>query len=114
MMIIVVIFMIDGFFGVDLQLWVFYECVFGVMLGGNSCYIVVMDLYFIYVVLGQGCCVKDVEGEECVDFVNNYMLLIFGYLYFEVIDVVVEVICCGMVFLFFIEYDIRFVEFFVD
>ncbi|MEM6702732.1 MAG: aspartate aminotransferase family protein [Acidobacteriota bacterium] len=104
----------DGFLGTDSQSRALYERALGVMPGGNSRHTVVMDPYPIYAVSGEGCRVRDAEGEERVDFVNNYTSLILGHSHPEVTDAVAEVIRRGTAFSLPTEYDIRLAELLVE
>jgi glutamate-1-semialdehyde 2,1-aminomutase len=49
------------------------------MPGGNTRHSIVLAPYPIYVTSGKGCCVTDVEGEERIDFLNNFTSLILGH-----------------------------------
>src|SRR5262245_16006174 len=50
-----------------------------VMPGGNTRHSTVLSPYPIYISAGQGCRVTDVEGEQRIDFLNNYTSLILGH-----------------------------------
>ncbi len=84
------------------------------MPGGNSRHTLVMDPYPIYATSGQGCIVTDVEGEERIDFVNNYTSLILGHSHPEVTEAVARVIRKGTAFSLPTETDIRLAELLVD
>ncbi len=56
-----------------------YERAKQVMPGGNTRHSIAMAPYPIYAASGSGCRVTDVEGEERVDFLNNYTSLILGH-----------------------------------
>jgi glutamate-1-semialdehyde 2,1-aminomutase len=56
-----------------------YQRATRVMPGGNSRHSTALSPYPIYVSHGQGCRVTDVEGEERIDFLNNYTSLILGH-----------------------------------
>src|SRR5450432_1371898 len=56
-----------------------YQRASSVMPGGNSRHSTVLFPYPIYVSHGRGCRVTDVEGEERLDFLNNYTSLILGH-----------------------------------
>ena len=49
------------------------------MPGGNTRHSTVLAPYPVYVASGSGCCVTDVEGQERIDFLNNYTSLILGH-----------------------------------
>ncbi len=50
-----------------------------VMPGGNTRHSIAMAPYPIYAASGKGCRVTDVEGDERLDFLNNYTSLILGH-----------------------------------
>jgi glutamate-1-semialdehyde 2,1-aminomutase len=50
-----------------------------VMPGGNTRHSVALSPYPVYLARGQGCRVTDVEGEERLDFLNNFTSLILGH-----------------------------------
>ena len=56
-----------------------YERALRVMPGGNTRHSVVMAPYPVYIASGRGCRVLDVEGQERIDFLNNYTSLIHGH-----------------------------------
>src|SRR5262245_2115907 len=56
-----------------------YQRAGGVMPGGNTRHSTVLAPYPIYVASGRGCRVTDVEGQERIDFLNNYTSLILGH-----------------------------------
>ncbi len=49
------------------------------MPGGNTRHSIALAPYPIYAASGNGCRVTDVEGEQRVDFLNNYTSLILGH-----------------------------------
>ena len=91
-----------------------YDRALSVMPGGNSRHTIVMDPYPVYAQSGQGCWVVDVEGQERIDFINNYTALIRGHSDPDVTAVVSEVIHNGTAFSLPTEYDIRLAELLVD
>ena len=91
-----------------------YDRALSVMPGGNSRHTIVMDPYPAYAQSGQGCRVTDVEGQERIDFINNYTALIRGHSDPDVTAVVSEVIHNGTAFSLPTEYDIRLAELLVD
>ena len=91
-----------------------YDRALSVMPGGNSRPTIVMDPYPAYAQSGQGCRVTDVEGQERIDFINNYTALIRGHSDPDVPAVVSEVIHKGTAFSLPTEYDIRLAELLVD
>ena len=50
-----------------------------VMPGGNTRHSIAMAPYPIYAASGSGCRVTDVDGDERIDFLNNYTSLILGH-----------------------------------
>jgi glutamate-1-semialdehyde 2,1-aminomutase len=56
-----------------------YERASRVMPGGNTRHSVALAPYPVYAHSGSGCRITDVEGEERVDFLNNYTSLILGH-----------------------------------
>ncbi len=56
-----------------------YERASCVMPGGNTRHSVALAPYPIYARSGRDCRITDVEGEERVDFLNNYTSLILGH-----------------------------------
>ena len=91
-----------------------YERALRVMPGGNSRHTVVMDPYPVYAREGRGCLVIDVEGDERIDFVNNYTSLILGHSHPEVTEAVADVIARGTAFSLPTEYDVRLAELLCD
>ena len=91
-----------------------YERALQVMPGGNSRHTLVMDPYPIYAASGQGCIVTDVEGQDRIDFVNNYTSLILGHSHPEVTEAVAQVIGKGTAFSLPTETDIRLAELLIE
>ena len=56
-----------------------YERASKVMPGGNTRHSIALAPYPIYAVSGSGCRVTDVEGDQRIDFLNNYTSLILGH-----------------------------------
>jgi len=50
-----------------------------VMPGGNTRHSIAMAPYPIYAASGSGCRITDVDGDERIDFLNNYTSLILGH-----------------------------------
>lgn len=59
-----------------------------VMPGGNSRVGVMFEPYPLYAVHGQGCRVTDVDGDERIDFINNWSSLIHGHSNGPVLDAI--------------------------
>ncbi len=91
-----------------------YERGLRVMPGGNSRHTVVMNPYPVYAATGNGCRVIDVEGEERIDFVNNYTSLILGHSDPQVTEAVTTVIRRGTAFSLPTETDIRLAELLIE
>src|SRR5260370_23191107 len=49
------------------------------MPGGNTRHSIALAPYPIYACSGCGCRITDVEGDERIDFLNNYTSLILGH-----------------------------------
>lgn len=87
-----------------------YERALRVMPGGNSRHTLVMDPYPVYAVSGKGCRVTDVEGDERIDFINNYTALIRGHADPVATAAVRAVVGRGTAFSMPTETDIRLAE----
>ncbi len=87
-----------------------YDRALRVMPGGNSRHTLIMDPYPIYAASGEGCLVTDVEGEERIDFINNYTALIRGHADPVVTATVRDVIGRGTAFAMPTESDVRLAE----
>ncbi len=75
-----------------------YERALRVMPGGNTRHSVALAPYPIYARSGSGCRITDVEGEERVDFLNNYTSLILGHAHPEVTEAVQRRAALGTAF----------------
>jgi glutamate-1-semialdehyde 2,1-aminomutase len=69
-----------------------------VMPGGNTRHSVALAPYPIYARSGRGCRITDVEGEERVDFLNNYTSLILGHAHPQVTEAVQRRAALGSAF----------------
>src|SRR5690349_4256903 len=56
-----------------------YERALRVMPGGNTRHSIALSPYPVYLESGRGCRAVDVEGEERIDFLNNFTSLILGH-----------------------------------
>jgi glutamate-1-semialdehyde 2,1-aminomutase len=56
-----------------------YDRASRVMPGGNTRHSIALAPYPIYAVSGSGCRVTDVDGDQRIDFLNNYTSLILGH-----------------------------------
>src|ERR1700683_4956936 len=68
------------------------------MPGGNTRHSVALAPYPIYARSGSGCRITDVEGEERVDFLNNYTSLILGHAHPRVTEAVQRRAALGTAF----------------
>ena len=68
------------------------------MPGGNTRHSVALAPYPIYARSGSGCRITDVEGEERVDFLNNYTSLILGHAHPQVTEAVQRRAALGTAF----------------
>jgi len=75
-----------------------YERASRVMPGGNTRHSVALAPYPIYARSGSGCRITDVEGEERVDFLNNYTSLILGHAHPRVTEAVERRVALGTAF----------------
>src|SRR5262245_54536598 len=67
-----------------------YERAVGALPGGNSRTTIFVEPYPFYVARGEGCRVVDVDGNERLDFINNYTSLIHGHSHPRVVAAVQE------------------------
>jgi glutamate-1-semialdehyde 2,1-aminomutase len=75
-----------------------YERASRVMPGGNTRHSVALAPYPVYARSGSGCRITDVEGEERVDFLNNYTSLILGHAHPQVTEAVQRRAALGTAF----------------
>lgn len=75
-----------------------YERALKVMPGGNTRHSVALAPRPIYLSHGQGCMVVDAEGQERIDFINNFTSLIHGHAHPAVTEVVQRRIARGTAF----------------
>jgi glutamate-1-semialdehyde 2,1-aminomutase len=85
-----------------------------VMPGGNSRHSIALAPYPIYAHSGRGCRVTDVEGEERLDFLNNYTALIRGHADPLVTQAVHERIDLGTAFTMPTPVDVELAELIVE
>lgn len=81
-----------------------------VMPGGNSRSTVFMHPHPPYARSGEGCRLLDVDGNEYLDFVNNYTSLIHGHAQPEVMEAVIDQLQRGSCFPLPTEAEIRLAE----
>ena len=91
-----------------------YERALRVMPGGNSRHAIALAPYPIYVASGRGCRVIDVEGQERIDFLNNFTSLILGHADPRVTDAVHKQIDRGTAFTMPCEADIELAELLIE
>ncbi|PYT18291.1 MAG: aspartate aminotransferase family protein [Acidobacteria bacterium] len=75
-----------------------YERASRVMPGGNTRHSIALAPYPIYARSGIGCRVTDVEGDERIDFLNNYTSLILGHADPQVTSAVTRRVSLGTAF----------------
>jgi glutamate-1-semialdehyde 2,1-aminomutase len=85
-----------------------------VMPGGNTRHSIALSPYPVYLAGGRGCRVKDVEGEERLDFLNNFTSLILGHADPEVTAAVQERVGRGTAFASPTELDVELAETLVE
>jgi glutamate-1-semialdehyde 2,1-aminomutase len=66
----------------------FYEAAREIIPGGESRILVTYFPYAIAVDRGSGCRVYDLDGNEYIDYINNYMSLIHGHTFRPVMDAI--------------------------
>lgn len=75
-----------------------YERARQVMPGGNTRHSIAVTPYPVYVASARGCRVVDVEGEERIDFLNNFTSLILGHADPQVVAAVQRRVALGTAF----------------
>ncbi len=91
-----------------------YERATRVMPGGNTRHSIAMSPYPIYAVSGRGCRVTDVEGDERIDFLNNYTSLNLGHADPQVTAAVERRVSLGTAFTMPTPGDVELAELLVD
>jgi glutamate-1-semialdehyde 2,1-aminomutase len=87
-----------------------YERASQVMPGGNTRHSIAMAPYPIYAASGRGCRVTDVEGDERIDFLNNYTSLILGHADPQVTAAVIRRVSLGTAFTMPTPEDVELAE----
>jgi glutamate-1-semialdehyde 2,1-aminomutase len=87
-----------------------YERALRVMPGGNTRHSIALSPYPVYLETGRGCRAVDVEGEERIDFLNNFTSLILGHADPEVTRAVHARIARGTAFAAPTEADVALAE----
>ena len=82
--------------------------------GGNSRHSVTMNPYPIYVSSANGFKVKDVEGEERLDFINNMTSLIHGHAHPAIVEAVSKQLEKGTAFAMPTEPELELANLLVD
>lgn len=85
-----------------------------VMPGGNTRHSVALSPYPVYLGSGKGCRVRDVEGEERIDFLNNFTSLILGHADPEVTAAAQARMALGSAFAGPTECDVELAELLVE
>lgn len=85
-----------------------------VMPGGNTRHSVALMPYPVYAASGRGCRVTDVEGEERIDFLNNFTSLILGHADPQVSRAVQRQIELGTAFTMPTQSDVELAELLVE
>ena len=91
-----------------------YEQGLRVLPGGNSRHSVTMNPYPIYVSSANGFKVKDVEGEERLDFINNMTSLIHGHAHPAIVEAVSKQLEKGTAFAMPTEPELELANLLVD
>ena len=91
-----------------------YERASRVMPGGNTRHSIALAPYPIYARCGRGCRITDVEGDERIDFLNNYTSLILGHADPQVTTAVQHRVVNGTAFTMPTPEDVELAELLVD
>lgn len=81
-----------------------------VLLGGTSRDTTYMAPHPIYAASGEGCRIRDVDGNERLDFHNNFTTLIHGHAHPHVRDAVERQLRCGSCFALATEAEVELAE----
>jgi glutamate-1-semialdehyde 2,1-aminomutase len=84
------------------------------MPGGNTRHSIALDPYPIFARSGRGCRVTDVEGDERIDFLNNYTSLILGHADPKVTEAVLRRVSAGTAFTMPTPEDVELAELLVE
>jgi glutamate-1-semialdehyde 2,1-aminomutase len=87
-----------------------YQRASAVMPGGNTRHSIAMAPYPIYAASGRGCRITDVDGDERIDFLNNYTSLILGHADPRVTDAVHRRVALGTAFTMPASEDVELAE----
>jgi glutamate-1-semialdehyde 2,1-aminomutase len=85
-----------------------------VMPGGNSRTTVFTAPHPAYAASGQGASVTDVDGQQRLDFVNNYTSLIHGHAHPRILEAVIRQLSLGTAMSFPTESEVRLAEVLVE
>jgi glutamate-1-semialdehyde 2,1-aminomutase len=85
-----------------------------VMPGGNSRTTVFTAPHPAYAASGQGATVTDVDGQQRLDFVNNYTSLIHGHAHPRILEAVIRQLSLGTAMSFPTESEVRLAEVLVE
>jgi glutamate-1-semialdehyde 2,1-aminomutase len=85
-----------------------------VMPGGNSRTTVFTSPHPAYAASGQGATVTDVDGQQRLDFVNNYTSLIHGHAHPRIVEAVIRQLSLGTAMSFPTETEVRLAEVLVE
>src|SRR5579864_1120920 len=87
-----------------------YDRASRVMPGGNTRHSIALAPYPIYALSGSGCRVTDVEGDQRIDFLNNYTSLILGHADPQVTAAVQRRVALGTAFTMPTAQDVELAE----
>src|ERR1700681_2003006 len=87
-----------------------YDPASGVMPGANTRHSIALAPYPIYAVSGSGCRVTDVDGDERIDFLNDYTSLILGHADPKVTEAVQKRVALGTAFTMPTAADVELAE----
>lgn len=80
------------------------------MPGGNTRHSIALAPYPIYAASGSGCRITDVDGDERIDFLNNYTSLILGHADPRVTEAVQRRVALGTAFTMPAQQDVELAE----
>ncbi|MBU6996982.1 MAG: aspartate aminotransferase family protein [Theionarchaea archaeon] len=90
--------MIDQYRKTHSRSWKFHQRAAKVLPGGDTRSVTYFDPYPCFIESGSGCRIYDVDGNEYLDFLNNYTALILGHAHPQVVARVTHQIKKGTVY----------------
>jgi len=87
-----------------------YESALAVLPGGDTRTVTYFPPYPVFIEKGKGCHITDVDGNEYMDFVNNYTSLIHGHAHPEVVSATAAQLTRGSCFAAPIELQVELAQ----